>query len=78
MKHDEFTEIYIDCLKHLMGSDFNDFTDTGLKFMAEFVSTFQAEDMHPLFDSIFEWNLKVKSVQNLLKNSKIQFSFVDS
>lgn len=42
-----------------MQGDFNQFNNIGLKFMAEFVSSFQAEDMHPLFDSIFQWIFKV-------------------
>lgn len=55
MEHDDFTTVFILCLKQLMQTEFNQFTNTGLKFMAEFVSSFQAEDMHPLFDSIFVW-----------------------
>ncbi|XP_037033540.1 condensin complex subunit 3-like [Bradysia coprophila] len=61
MEHDDFTTVFIVCLKQLMQSEINQFTNTGLKFMAEFVSTFQAEDMHPLFDSIFVWIFKTVS-----------------
>ncbi|KAG4067432.1 hypothetical protein HA402_009669 [Bradysia odoriphaga] len=61
MDHNDFTTIFIVCLKQLMQSEINQFTNTGLKFMAEFVSTFQAEDMHPLFDSIFVWIFKTVS-----------------
>lgn len=67
MEHDDFTSIFIVCLKQLMQSDFNQFSNLGLKFMAGFVTSFQAEDMHPLFDSLFLWILKVSqgSVQRI-------------
>lgn len=43
------------CLKQFMQQDSNQYNNTGLKFMAKFTTSFQAEDMHPLFDSMFEW-----------------------
>lgn len=63
MEHDDFTSIFIVCLKQLMQSDFNQFSNLGLKFMAEFVASFQAEDMHPLFDSLFLWIFKVSGTE---------------
>lgn len=59
MEHDDFKATFILCLKQLMQADCNQFSNTGVKFMAEFVSSFQAEDMHPLFDSMFQWIFKV-------------------
>ncbi len=59
MEHDEFTESFINCLKQLLQVEGSNFVDIGLKFMAEFVTSFEAEDMHPLFDSIFQWLFKV-------------------
>lgn len=65
MEHDDFTSIFIKCLKQFMTGAESRYKEIGLKFMAEFVSTFQAEDMHPLFDSIIQWNLKVSLSLNL-------------
>lgn len=59
MEHDEFETTFILCLKQLMQGDCNHYTNAGLKFMAEFVTSFQAEDMHPLFDSIFQFIFNV-------------------
>lgn len=79
MEHDDFVSSLIPCLKQLMQCDSNQFNSTGLKFMAEFVSSFQAEDMHPLFDSVFLWIVTVSTVCVTLNNKRIgpiQFSYV--
>lgn len=60
MEHDRFTDTFIHCMKQLMQADVNQYTNAGLEFMGRFVSTFQAEDMHPLFDSVFQWIFKVR------------------
>lgn len=62
MEHDDFTSTFILCLKQLMQGDSNQYNNLGLRFMATFVTSFQAEDMHPLFDSIFEWIFNVSLI----------------
>ncbi|KAJ6635929.1 Condensin complex subunit 3, partial [Pseudolycoriella hygida] len=62
MEHEHFTSVFINCTKQLMQGDMNEFKNRGLKFMAEFVSTFQSEDMHSLFDSMFMWIFKTVSL----------------
>lgn len=62
MNHDDFVSAFILCIKQLMQGDPNQYNNLGLKFMAKFVASFQAEDMHPLFDSIFQWIVKVSLI----------------